>query len=567
MIEADSQGRLITRSQVTDYQYRGHALAGQNLVTFYMNTYEISTPKNTADGIMSEGAPLADDAGDGVEVDEGETHGTGRSLRVAYLDGHPKAGSVLRVVRHQGHNTLPDFLGYHTFPRNDDPETIDFYYAAMLMLFKPWRSLIDLQSGHSSWQGAFAEFIQSTTDWTRRMLSNIEHYHRCKRAAEEDRDVADDEQVRGDVERGQADMEVDEVGDGSEGLGVRIQVTEEMIERARAQQTRLVDRVHGRVAVEIGESVGLFRPVDTTWRPTARTAIGDDMSRLVGWRAALSQQAMERGAVVTEVIPADAQRHPDVVPLDASLDASVEPAGARGDVVHLESEAAIDAINVDRLKPDQLRAFEIINWHLGETIAGRDVPQLLMQIQGEGGTGKSLVVQTVTQVFEAKGQRGLLLKGAYTGIAASLVDGKTTHVLGLISLRGGDLSEDGKKKLAEMFRGVQYLILDESSMLSRAFFAKLSRHISIGKTGGTDSDKPFGGINVVLCGDFHQFPPVAQKKSAPLYYDTQPGISESVDEALGREIYKQFTVVVRLTEQVRVSDPVWTSFLRHLRDG
>ena len=35
---------------------------------------------------------------------------------------------------------------------------------------------------------------------------------------------------------------------------------------------------------------------------------------------------------------------------------------------------------------------------------------------------------------------------------------------------------------------------------------------------GEKATKPWGGVNVILCGDFHQFKPVVQKKSTPLYW-------------------------------------------------
>lgn len=91
------------------------------------------------------------------------------------------------------------------------------------------------------------------------------------------------------------------------------------------------------------------------------------------------------------------------------------------------------------------------------------------------------------------------------GIAASLVDGKTTHHIGCISVNGRELNEKSKKKLALIWKDVQYLILDECSMLSQEFFAKLSRHVAIAKMEYNPlvTDLAFGGINVVLCGDFH----------------------------------------------------------------
>ncbi|TFK80708.1 hypothetical protein K466DRAFT_445388, partial [Polyporus arcularius HHB13444] len=79
------------------------------------------------------------------------------------------------------------------------------------------------------------------------------------------------------------------------------------------------------------------------------------------------------------------------------------------------------------LKPDQFRAFDIVAWHLEQTLQGRKPPPLRMILHGEGGTGKSLVIQTITEHFVASGAKHLLLKAAYTGVAASLIDGKTTH--------------------------------------------------------------------------------------------------------------------------------------------
>ncbi|KAF8443783.1 hypothetical protein L210DRAFT_3334866, partial [Boletus edulis BED1] len=55
--------------------------------------------------------------------------------------------------------------------------------------------------------------------------------------------------------------------------------------------------------------------------------------------------------------------------------------------------------------------------------------QLLMLIPGEGGVGKSKTIQTITQNFRRRGASHLLVKSAYTGIAASLIDGKTLHVI------------------------------------------------------------------------------------------------------------------------------------------
>ncbi|KZT03543.1 uncharacterized protein LAESUDRAFT_630904, partial [Laetiporus sulphureus 93-53] len=52
---------------------------------------------------------------------------------------------------------------------------------------------------------------------------------------------------------------------------------------------------------------------------------------------------------------------------------------------------------------------------------------LLMLMLREGGTGKSKVIQTITEQFKADNADTKLMKAAYTGIAASLIGGKMMH--------------------------------------------------------------------------------------------------------------------------------------------
>ena len=69
-------------------------------------------------------------------------------------------------------------------------------------------------------------------------------------------------------------------------------------------------------------------------------------------------------------------------------------------------------------------------------LAGEQPPQLRMVIPGEGGTGKSRTIQAITHNFEKHHVRDMLVKGAYTGIAASIIDGRTLHVLTAMPLKG-----------------------------------------------------------------------------------------------------------------------------------
>ena len=76
----------------------------------------------------------------------------------------------------------------------------------------------------------------------------------------------------------------------------------------------------------------------------------------------------------------------------------------------------------------------------------------------------------------------------------------------------------------------------------------------------------FGGISVLICGDFHQFPPVATSPTEALYYPTNP-VKDSVNSQIGQTIYEEFTMVVILKKQLRVTDELWKEFLGRLRCG
>ena len=112
----------------------------------------------------------------------------------------------------------------------------------------------------------------------------------------------------------------------------------------------------------------------------------------------------------------------------------------------------------------------------------------------------------------------------------------------------------------------EIIIIDEYSMTSRDFIAQLSFVLSFVFEAITEQQqsRPFGGLNVIICGGFHRFPPVRAKRSEPLYW-LRSQLYDTPDEKLGREIYEQFTMVVILKEQRRVTDPEWIDLLRHAR--
>ena len=542
---------MIVKSQVVDYQHRGTELENYNILDFFVDTYETEITKADREAEL-----FAEDARRGP--------GRPRNPRVRYLTSHPKSGTVQRVIRSPGHRNLPNFLG-RWFPRNNDEEIYDFYCACVLMLLKPWRNLAtDLKPSTESWTTAFETFFHSATPRARRALSGIQYFHECESAAQKDSATPPPYKSSTDARIRDDELDEDHV---SHGPGF----SEEGLALLKRENLPGREELYGHVAIELARHLGIFGNEQNDWRISQQSlqanATEDDLARISTWHNLL-QSAVDEKSKASNIVSPNSESSGTGATVERSADLTLNTSAAVLLQSASASEQALPAVDLDCLKPDQLRAYHIVTWHLDETRHGKDPPPLRMVLYGEGGTGKSRVIQTITEAFSVRGAGHTLVKAAYTGVAASLVNGKTTHVIGSLSLRSKDeITDAAKKKLQDFWRDVRYLIIDEYSMLSKSFLATLSRNISVGMEGsqGYRQGESFGGLNVILCGDLHQFPPVACGKREPLYYPL--GADDKLPFQVGRKIYEEFSTVVILKEQMRVTDRVWRDFLDSLRYG
>ncbi len=176
-------------------------------------------------------------------------------------------------------------------------------------------------------------------------------------------------------------------------------------------------------------------------------------------------------------------------------------------------------------------------------------------VTGPAGSGKTHLINTYIEFLKAHDiEVGIT---ASTGIAATHMGGVTIHSwagIGISSFLTDSELEDlgGKSYLSNRFEKVKVLIIDEVSMLHHFRFDLINRVLKTMK-GNND---PFGGIQIVLCGDFFQLPPVSR-----------------FGEPRGEFIYKSdawreadFTICY-LEEQFRQKDAVINTILNEIRSG
>lgn len=135
-------------------------------------------------------------------------------------------------------------------------------------------------------------------------------------------------------------------------------------------------------------------------------------------------------------------------------------------------------------------------------------------LTGEPGAGKSHTVREYMKWLNA--HHILTALTASTGIAATHIGGVTVHSWSGLGIRkhvsGADCRElAGNAKVAKRVREARVLVIDEISMLDAAALNAVDA-ICRSLRGSGES---FGGMQVVLVGDFFQLPPVSRPEEEP----------------------------------------------------
>jgi len=139
-------------------------------------------------------------------------------------------------------------------------------------------------------------------------------------------------------------------------------------------------------------------------------------------------------------------------------------------------------------------------------------------ITGGAGVGKSATVQEILKRLEDKFGDEVddkVVMTASTGVAAVQLGGCTLHCAAGIAVP--HFVSDFKKIRGQIYREawqqLEVLIIDEVSMISGEFFDLFEEEVR--KLRG--NDQPFGGLQLVLVGDFAQLPPVISTPAAEIW--------------------------------------------------
>ena len=234
----------------------------------------------------------------------------------------------------------------------------------------------------------------------------------------------------------------------------------------------------------------------------------------------------------------------------------------------------------------------ILNWTkqcIRKKMEQKAFPPLKAKLLGVAGTGKTRTIKTLIQEFcrimqestLSDDQKGRILIAAPTGVAAFNLGCGAATVHRSFSIKPNqkfkDLTGDQQKELENTFEDVWLVVFDEISMVGSDMFAKVDERLKQAKLNDNSIiaqamkdpsflRPDFGGIGMIICGDFGQLIPV----KATSLMDTTPEDLSSEHKRFsnkGKLLFNNFNVTIVLTKQHRQTGTDYTNLCLKFRDG
>ncbi len=187
-------------------------------------------------------------------------------------------------------------------------------------------------------------------------------------------------------------------------------------------------------------------------------------------------------------------------------------------------------------------------------------------LTGEPGAGKTHTINAYTKYLRQRGVSTAIT--ASTGIAATHIGGFTIHSwsgIGIANRLDKYLIDkiSSNERVVKRVERAKVLVIDEVSMLGPETLSLVDAVLRDIKR----SPEPFGGLQIILVGDFFQLPPIQKNDSLPSnqpqkLFAAPPQGRFAYDSPVWKKLQP---VVCYLTEQHRQDDPDFLKLLTAIR--
>ena len=298
-----------------------------------------------------------------------------------------------------------------------------------------------------------------------------------------------------------------------------------------------------------------------SWCPASSVVAPDAVSaKDMGWHPPLTLRTLARTDFVCDRDSVRSVLEQGIRELEARCTAEINDP---------RSEAVLER-DAGQLDPTQRLVYDVVTawaqkrltWRgRGRHSASTAPPALRLLLLGTAGTGKThtakLSIRKVRRLF---GRYGSVLTLAFSGVAAANLGGGSRTIDSVFHTNADGALEDliGEKldRLVEELRHVELVLIDEISTVGAAQLEIMNRRLQqvarvlhrerFGREPPDDMGL-FGGLGVVLMGDFAQLPPVlASSLLAGTAIVERPSSGLHALALAGRQSFRSFSQVIRL---------------------
>jgi hypothetical protein len=553
-------GSLIGLSQITDYIFRPTIYEHVNLYDWIRfakkERIKRSTTKRDQDVEHDNDIDLMNDSDDNYIGDNAKRQRNKvKKIKYSFQPDHPQYETHNVYMLQDTLPRIPNFIP-NTLPRPDHGDR-ESYCCTMLTFFKPWRTCTDLKKKIDSWDKAFS--AQLFTNQQLKIIKHMNVRYECLDARDDYstkqkmgmKDNIHYQWLTSEMVSDLDEHHNDPIHNGDD-FNVDTHYTADEDDYLSIPGKKYLDKLNAMATVE--------RTMKASgWLDNCNDGL-PDVGSLHAIQPSVVQSGKQWNIAVHEKRQAIIEEKNQHLPTNEAKNIykSIHPNEVK--IVNkaylfnsyqctnpVDSNLIKSSIKTFNLNADQIRAFHIVANHA----TSNNTDNLHMYLGGMAGTGKSQVIKALMHFFNQRRENHRFLILAPTGAAAALVNGSTYHsVLGINE--GNYSSEKNLAQIRANLEGVDYIFLDEVSMLSCRDLYKISCQCANARG---EYNKPFGGINFVFAGDFAQLPPAM---GAPSLYSgtigTQINSSQTVENqeaSIGKALWHQVTTVVILRENMR----------------
>lgn len=489
---------------------------------------------------------------------------------VAFSAQHPQAGTQSQHIRKPSESRpipIPNLLGRILFvrPESTDPKVVEDYYGLVSTLFIPWSFSNPPNPQQISWKDWFQSQLPSLSLRVIQLIDNLSLLHKSRVEAKFDR-------MQRSIQEASNDFDDQNNTDGPCVDGLSLESDDEMFEQTGFEdEDQEWDKAGiSSLAHRIDDQLYTMEGIDSTWdfgylKDDRDVEISlDNIPRVSLYHSSLPLRQLS--TLIEWQLKSHS--HSEVEVLDFSEPFEHESTESES-ISHIyltdmsEFETRITNLVMEfQLNKKQLLAFKIVAHHSmsldhdssSHLIGLGPRNQLLMGMFGEGGTGKSRVIDAICKWFSDLDRKNEILITATTGAAAIKINGQTLHSALGIRKERNTAKTAVSARIRELWRNRRYLIIDEVSMLDSSVMRSL--HDQLTKI-RSKPELAFGGVNIIFVGDFLQLPSVT---GSDIY------IPDKKQTAQAFILWRQLNAVVILDQQMRqAGDTRYAALLSRLQ--